>query len=124
MSLETVADLVDNARVLLQDRVEPYRYETNQLVAALNIALQDARRIRPDIFLPTFKIPVYSPADLSAVIKFPDFYKSALLFFVVGFAYIRDQEDTSDARAGILIAKFTQELTGVTAPSSATVVVQ
>ena len=121
MSLETVADLVDNARVLLQDRVVPYRYETDQLVAALNIALQDARRIRPDIFLPDFKIPSYSPADLTAIIKFPDFYKSALLYFVVGFSYIRDQEDTSDARAGALVSKFTAELLGTTYPASGAV---
>lgn len=124
MALETVADLVDTARVLLQDRVEPFRYETGQLVVALNIALQDARRIRPDIFVPKFEIPVYSSADMNAVIQFPDFYKSALLYFVVGFAQLRDQEDTSDQRAGVLIAKFATELTGVYAPSSSNPVVQ
>jgi hypothetical protein len=103
---------VANARVLLQDRVEPYRYETDQLVAALNIALQDARRIRPDLFIPNYTIPVYSPADMAAVIVFPDFYLSALLYFVVGFAQMMDQEDTSDARASALLGTFTAKLIG------------
>lgn len=124
MSLETVADLVVNARILLQDRIEPYRYETDQLVTALNIALQDARRIRPDIFLPTFTIPIYSSSNMTATIVFPDFYKSALLYFVIGFAQLQDQEDTSDQRAGVLITKFVAELTGVFAPSSGAPAVQ
>jgi hypothetical protein len=121
MSLETVADLVANARVLLQDRIEPYRYETDQLVAALNIALQDARRIRPDIFLPNFTIPSYSSADMSATIVFPEFYKSALLYFVVGFAHMRDEEATADARATALLGTFNAELTGIVVPTSGAV---
>jgi hypothetical protein len=118
MSLETVGDLVDSARVLLQDRVAPYRYETDQLVVALNTALADARRIRPDIFLPKFTVPVYSSADLAAVVNFPVFYKSALLYFMVGFAHLRDEEDTADARAAALLGKFSSELLGVTVPTS------
>ena len=118
MSLETVGDMIANARVLLQDLVEPYRYKTNELVAALNIALADARRIRPDLFIPTFKIPVYTEADTAELVVFPDFYKSSLLFFMVGFAHLRDEEDTADARAASLMGLFTANLTGMTVPTS------
>lgn len=118
MSLETVGDLVANARVLLQDLVVPYRYNTNELVAALNIALADARRIRPDIFLPNFTVPVYTEADTAVTVTFPVFYKSALLYFMVGFAHLRDEEDTADARAAALMLMFSTSLTGTRYPSA------
>jgi len=114
MALETVADLVDTVRVLLQDRIAPYRYETDQLVAALNIALQDARRIRPDIFLPSFTVPTYSSANMSAVVVFPEFYKSALLYFMAGFAHMRDEEETMDTRIASYMLAFRSELLGST----------
>jgi len=110
--LETVTDFVDAARVLLQDRISPYRYETDQLVTALNIALSDARRLRPDFFLPSFAVPFYPLDNMGAAVVFPEFYKSALLYFIVGFAQLRDEEDTSDARAAALLQKFSGTLLG------------
>lgn len=122
MSLETVADLISTARVLLQDRVEPYRYETDQLVTALNIALQDARRIRPDFFLPDFEVPVYSSSNMGEVIKFPTFYMTSLLSYVTGWAHLRDEEDTAEARASAFIGTFTAQLTGKTYNAAGSVV--
>jgi len=123
-ALETVANFVDTARVLLQDRISPYRYETDQLVTALNIALSDARRLRPDLFLPNFEIPFYPVETLNTKVQFPEFYKSALLYYIVGFAQLRDEEDTSDARAAALMQKFSGTLLGGQALVSGYAVVQ
>jgi hypothetical protein len=37
-------------------------------------------------------------------------YRVAFLFFMVGFAQLRDEEDTQDTRAAAFIGKFTQQL--------------
>jgi hypothetical protein len=110
--LETVASFVDAARVLLQDRLEPFRYDTDSLVLALNLALSDARRLRPDFFLhyEDFEQPPVSITD--TWVEFPHFYKSALVYYMVGFAQLRDEEDSSDARAAALMQKFSGTLLG------------
>jgi hypothetical protein len=50
-TLETVADYVDDARVLLLDQVQPYRYDDTSLLTALNVALLEGRRLRADLFV-------------------------------------------------------------------------
>jgi hypothetical protein len=37
-------------------------------------------------------------------------YRTPFLFFMVGFAQLRDEEDTQDARSAAFIGKFTQQL--------------
>ena len=37
-------------------------------------------------------------------------YRIAFLFFIVCYAHLRDEEYTQDQRAGVFIAKFTQQL--------------
>jgi hypothetical protein len=49
-ALVTVADYVSDARVLLQDTVEPYRYADTELVTGLNFALMECRKQRIDLF--------------------------------------------------------------------------
>ena len=43
MALDTVADYIHDARVLLQDEVAPYRYSDTQLVTSLNYAFMEAQ---------------------------------------------------------------------------------
>src|SRR5215469_8704254 len=47
----TVGAYLFGTRVRLQDLIPPYRYEDMHIVAALNTALSDAQRVRPDFFL-------------------------------------------------------------------------
>lgn len=112
MALDTVADYVTEARVLLQDEVETYRYSNADLVAALNLGIMTARRNRPDLFLEVTDIPQFVVADVAALTAFDMdvMYRTPFLFFMVGFAQLRDEEDTQDARAVAFIQKFTQQL--------------
>ena len=65
MALDTVQDYVSAARVLLQDTVAPYRYSDADMIAELNLAILEAKRVRPDLFFeyrgkhpyPTFVSP-------------------------------------------------------------------
>lgn len=125
-ALDTVGQIVDYARVLLQDTiggidamnpVETYRYPTEQLIDILNFALMDARRIRADLFLTTpTEVPFYTFTGVPAVdsaqpVLIDQQYRLALVYFVVGQAHLRDEEDTQDARASAMMLKFNQMLT-------------
>ena len=80
MALETVQKYITTARVMLQDEVEPYRYEDAELLVALNLAIMEARRIRPDLFLETFSdLPGdFTTVDTTAV-SIDEQYRSAFL---------------------------------------------
>ena len=112
MALETVANYVAEARVLLQDVVPPYRYADAELVATLNLGIMTARRNRPDLFLSVVTLPQFTVADMVnlTIFDIDPQYRVAFLFFMVGFSQLRDEEDTQDTRAAAFIGKFTQQL--------------
>lgn len=113
MALGTVQEYVTQARVLLQDEVEPYRYEDAELLVSLNMAILEARRLRPDMFLDTFDD---LPGDYSVVdgteVEIDEQYRSAFLYYIVGMAQARDEEDTQDARATAFLNLFQNQLRG------------
>jgi|GEM_PF-2750098 len=118
MAVRTLADLITDARVLLQDTREPFRYRTPELWTNLNVALMTARRLRPDLYLGQFGAERYDydPA-VDGVMPFPlaAFYWEAAVEFIAGRAELRDDEFTTDNRAVSLINRFTAKLLGVTA---------
>lgn len=120
-ALDTVGKIIDYARILLQDTIEPFRYPTDQLIQILNFSVMDARRIRPDLFLevqpspanPTV-IPYYT--DVTDPVTIDQQYRLALVYFVVGQANLRDEEETQDARAAAMMLKFAQMLSSPVIP--------
>lgn len=112
MALDTVADYVAEARVLLQDLVETYRYSDAELVSALNMGILTARRLRADLFLESTSLPSFAEADIAASTAFDmdEQYRVPFVYFIVGYAQLRDEEDTQDARASAFIGKFTSQL--------------
>jgi hypothetical protein len=111
VALDTVQDYVSQARVLLQDTVQPYRYPDPDLLTALNIGQLEARRERPDLYLTVTSVPAYTAVDSTAV-TMDQQYRLPFLYFVVGFAQLRDQEEGQDARAAVFLSKFVSQLTG------------
>ena len=112
MALDTVTNYVTEARILLQDTVPTYRYSDAELIMTLNLAIMTARRNRPDLFLSVTTLPQFTATDITAGTPFAmdGQYRVAFLFFMVGFAQLRDEEDTQDTRAAAFIGKFTQQL--------------
>lgn len=112
MALATVAEYITEVRALLQDTITPYRYSDDEIVRALNMAVGDARRVRPDMFISYFEatLPNYSSASPSATVDIPEMYRLAFVYFIAGFMQLRDQEDTTDQRATVMINKFTSQL--------------
>jgi len=111
-ALDTVANYVSSARTLLQDATSPYRYSDADLVLALNLGVYEARKARPDLFIGrNDNLPNYTTNDSTAV-SFDKQYRLALLYFVIGYAQLRDEEATQDARAAALLTSFRTMLLG------------
>lgn len=115
MAYDTVQDFLDRARILLLDETAPYRYSTASLVLALNDALAEARRIRPDIMRGYFgtDLPEFAVGDVAEDVPIDQMYRSAFNYYIVGMAQLRDDEDVTDARASNLLNKFVAQLTAV-----------
>lgn len=112
MALDTVADYVTRSRGLLQDTVVPYRYSDSDMVDALNDGIQEARRIRPDLFLSTFRttLPSYLSSSLSTAVTIDQQYRMAFVYYMCGQMQMRDQEDVTDTRAIAFLNKFSGQL--------------
>lgn len=116
MALDKVEDFVTRARVLLQDEIDPYRYEDTELIQALNEACMEAKRLRPDLFLRTFNRTMPSYTDLNDPVsedEIPYEYRVAFIYYIVGNAQLRDDEETTDAKASSLLNKFVAQLMNI-----------
>ena len=113
-ALETVQDYIADARVLLQDVIVPYRYDDPSMLTALNSALLEGRRLRPDLFV--FKhhdrVPAYFAVDATEVCMEPQF-RLAFVYGICFHALSRDQEDIQDNRATTFASIFNDILIGV-----------
>jgi hypothetical protein len=112
--LSTVADILWQVRVLLQDTdlsSGNYRYADAEIVTNLNQGMSDLFRIRPDLFLEqAFVIPVFNNLSLTTQIGIEEQYISPLIFYVVALTQARDDEQTQDARAGVFFKTFQQQV--------------
>lgn len=115
-ALDTVQSYVDEARVLLQDTRTPYRYPSDQIVAALNYGLLEARRLRADLFVQSkFDPPFYTFSAPTTKVAMDPQYRAAMIYYIVGRIQLRDDEPTQDSRAGALLTKFLGQLTTIKA---------
>lgn len=114
-ALDTVANYIARARVLLLDTLAPYRYSDAELVENLNLGLLEMRRLRPDLMMSTFNgdIPMYSSASPSTNVACDVQYRVALLYYVCGQAQLRDEEPTQDARASTFLNKFVAQMLSI-----------
>lgn len=132
---KTYQDLIDEARVLLQDTdSEGYRYSNEILLAKLNRGLQELGRLRPDAFWDRYSgddilIPEVVETDaepdldpdeidvdedsevaLTANVDFPMQFYGPLVYFITASAEIVDDEFTTDGRASMMFAQFKSQV--------------
>lgn len=104
-----VQDFIDIARFQLQDTMEgAFRYDDAKFIMGLNIAFDEAYRLRPDIFIRQDEKMYTSTTE---DVDYPRGYKMAFVYYMCGFVQLSDEEDTTDARAGSFLNKFTMQLT-------------
>lgn len=115
LNLMSVAGLIAGARTLLLDKVQPYRYDDPSLVAALNLALLEGRRVRPDLFInrqhqiDVAQFDAVSGEDIGVEPQF----RLAFEYGTAGHALLRDQEDVQDERATTFLRAMQDILVGV-----------
>jgi hypothetical protein len=109
-TFDTVGDILDQIRTTLQDTdlsSGEYRYSNDSLVLNLNQGMLEMYRMRPDIFLENnFKVPRFNSAELDAPLVIEPQFVPPLVYYVVGFTQLRDDEPTQDQRASMFLSKF------------------
>lgn len=117
----TIKDAIDVARDHIQDVRSDvgggeFRHSDAKLMRFFNSALSDARKLRPDLFIPNLNtpLPLYTEADLTALTPFPidHMYFTAVAEYVAGIVGMGDDEFAVDGRAVVLLNRFAQKLTG------------
>lgn len=114
-ALVYVQDYLDQARVLLQDTEEPYRYSDQELVDALNMAIMDTRRLRPDLmkayFNATTGVPSHTTTSMSSTaVDIDQMYRVAFVYYICGNASMRDDENNEDQRSAAFMARYSAQL--------------
>jgi hypothetical protein len=110
VALQTVSEVIRQARVLVQDNdAVAYRYSDAEFLDAINMALLEMRRIRPELMRSYFSagVPTLTSADNIPV---DEQYRTAVLYYTCGQVQLRDDENTQDARASQFLQKFTAQL--------------
>lgn len=107
--MDTIRDYIDSARILLQDMSSEPRYTDEMFKLALNLAFDEAYRLRPDMFIRN-EVPDLSSAGVTTKVPVPRGYQSAFLYYMCGNVQLQDQEDTQDNRASVFLNKFTSQL--------------
>jgi len=127
---KTWQDVIDEARVILQDTDSPFRYSNTVLLAKLNRGLQELARLRPDAFWDFFdsddivvpEIVVFDvdPDDepqqfnpeedgqiaLTEEFNIPMMFYTPLVYWVSSSAELVDDEFTNDGRVMALQNQF------------------
>jgi hypothetical protein len=116
----TYQNAIDEARELLQDTLEPYRYGDPTLLNKLNRGLQELARIRPDAFWAQFNtgsgeidVPEIESGDLGDDFEPPMQFFAPIVYFITGSAELIDDEFVTDGRAMTLLAGFKQQVIGI-----------
>jgi len=112
VALETVDKYVALARTLLQDTYDgPYRYSDAELAIGLSLALQETRRIRPDLFL-NKSVQTFTTND-ATVVNMDEMYRVPLVYYMCGHVQLRDNEEVQDQRAAAFFGLFHAKMTTV-----------
>ena len=113
-----VTSYVADTRSFLQDLIAPYRYTDDLIVGALNVAISEAARIRPDLFLDLKYqnrlnkgdiddgMPALLLANDSTLVPIPAKYYQPAIWYIAGYLQFFDVADTQDARATAFIQKY------------------
>ena len=112
--LDSVESYVDEVRTLILDKRKPYRYRDEEILAALNSSLSEARRIRADLFVYRHhgRVPYFTSVSGGTVPVEPQF-RLAFMYGIAGHVLERDEEDVQDQRANSFKGMFYDLLIGI-----------
>jgi len=114
LSLTSVEGYVRDVRVILLDKVKPYRYPDETILVGLNMALLEARRLRADLFVTRYgnEVPSFDAVSGEEV-PIEGQFRMGFVYGIAAHALLQDAEDVQDARANSFLDKFHDILVGV-----------
>jgi len=125
-----VSQYIADTRSFLQDLIgPPYRYSDDNIVTALNDAVGEIARVRPDIFLDykyLFPLPRQSPindmvpglfssAKPTDTVPVDRKYYQPIIWYMSGLLQFWDVDDTQDVRGQTFHQKFLGSLMSLAA---------
>lgn len=105
-----ISEVITLARDPLNDAAGD-RYTDSQLLQFCRQGLNEARRLRPDLFVGKLSLNL-SALVAADVLPIPDEFAQAIADFIAGRAELRDDEHVNSGRAVALAKLFSQALTG------------
>jgi hypothetical protein len=109
----SLASVLRQVRTIIQDE-DGERYTNQQLIDALNMAIAEMKRIRPDITSLHGTVTGYpfSVGDANDRVLLPvdDEYLAPVVGFISGWVELSDDEFTVDSRASQLLQRFQTQL--------------
>jgi len=102
--MSTLQSIINDARVLLND-ADKNRYADTLLLTYANEALGEAKRIRPDLFIGSFKTAMTGLA-LTDNSPLPLEYEAYLKDYIVARSNSQDDEYSIDGRASAFMQRF------------------
>lgn len=113
-TLLSVQDYVTDVRTIILDKVVPYRYDDDSLVTALNVTLQEIRRLRPDLLVCRYGVDVpFFLAVTGEIVPIETQFRMAVTYGIIAHTLLRDEEDVQDTRANTFLERFHDMLVGV-----------
>lgn len=108
--LATVADLITEARRIVQDE-NGDRWPDVNFYQALNVGLAEAYRLRPDLFRSSpDEVPQFDTSQGAEPTPISFMYIPAILLFLCGWVQLTDDEGTEDQRAAAMMTALTMKL--------------
>jgi hypothetical protein len=100
----TIQDIVDEARVILQDSAET-RFTDADLLNLCNLGLSEAYGIRPDLFFDRYGV-TWADYVLADIFPLDARYRTAISNYIVSRAELRESDHVDDSRVVVLAAAF------------------
>jgi hypothetical protein len=108
--MATLQDVIDEARVLLQDAAK-VRYTDAELTDIANYAIFEAYRLRPDLNFANIGTDPVALA-IGGTFPLPPQYQPVVANYITSRAELRDDEYSVEGRAVALLGFFKQSLLG------------
>jgi hypothetical protein len=110
----SVQDYITDVRTIILDKTPPFRYDDDSLVTALNVAMLEIRRLRPDLLVCKYhtRVPQFMAVSGEIVPIEPQF-RLGVVYGIAAHALLRDEEDVQDSRANTFLERFHDILVGI-----------
>lgn len=107
------ADVITLAREILQDQTVPYRYADERLQRAYDMGLNQALRLRPDLFVTTDFVPSYFSGAQGEEFPLDRRFQLEFVYYIVSLIESEKDGPQLDQRSTEAFNRFKMALVGI-----------